>query len=81
MPEGAQLVEEAIEKTAKGDRAAGLLVMEKHAGAWRFVVVDADGHMMTWTREEACTSCHKDAPRDFVFHLDSAVAAAADAGK
>jgi hypothetical protein len=70
MAEGALLVEEAIEKTAKGDRAAGLLVMEKRSEAWRFVVVDAGGRVVEWTRVEACAACHKDAPRDSVFHLE-----------
>lgn len=76
MPDGAMLVEEAIERTVKGDRPAGLLVMEKRAGAWRFVVVDAGGHVVTWSREEACIACHEDAPRDFVFRLQSAAAPA-----
>jgi len=77
MPDGAMLVEEAIEKTPKGDRAAGLLVMEKRGEAWRFVVVDAGGHVVAWSREEACVACHHDAPRDFVFHLESAAPAPA----
>ena len=81
MPDGALLVEETIERTGKGDRAAGLLVMEKRAGAWRFVVVDAGGHVVEWTRAEACAACHEDAPRDFVFHLDTAAAPAASASK
>lgn len=80
MPDGAMLVEEAIERTGKGDRAAGLLVMEKHGEAWRFVVVDAAGHVVQWTRGEMCTTCHKDAPRDSVFHLVS-VAPATSASK
>jgi Cytochrome P460 len=72
MPDGAVLVEEAIERTAKGDRAAGLLVMEKHGEAWRFVLVDAAGHVVEWARDAACASCHKDAPHDFVFRRESA---------
>jgi hypothetical protein len=76
MPDGAMLIEEAIERTPKGDRAAGLLVMDKHAEGWRFVVVDAGGHVVKWSRVEACTACHKDAPRDFVFRLESAAPAA-----
>jgi hypothetical protein len=79
MPDGAVLVEEAIERTPKGDRAAGLLVMEKHADAWRFVLVDATGHVVAWAREAACASCHKEAPHDFVFRLDSAPVAPAPA--
>jgi len=80
MADGAMLVEEAIERTGKGDRAAGLLVMEKRAEGWRFVVVVAGGHVVEWTRVEACAACHRDAPRDFVFHLENA-APAPDAGK
>jgi hypothetical protein len=76
-PDGAMLVEETIERTAKGDRAAGLLVMEKRAEGWRFVVVDAGGHVVEWTRVEACAACHRDEPRDFVFHLDGAAPAPA----
>ncbi|MGD0525263.1 MAG: hypothetical protein ABSE49_08975 [Polyangiaceae bacterium] len=80
-PDGALLVEETIERTGKGDRAAGLLVMEKQSGAWRFVVVDAGGHVVAWAREQACVGCHREAPRDFVFHLDTAAAPAASASK
>jgi len=71
MPDGAVLVEEAIERTAKGDRPAGLLVMEKHAAAWRFVLVDDHNHIVDGAREAACASCHTDAPRDFVFRVQS----------
>jgi hypothetical protein len=67
MPEGAMLVEEAIEHTTKGDRAAGLLVMEKRGGGWRFTVVDAGGRVVEEAREAACASCHREAPRDGVF--------------
>ena len=76
MSDGAVLVEEAIERTFKGDRAAGLLVMEKHGGAWRFVLVDAGGHVVDWARDAACATCHKEAPRDFVFRVESAAPAA-----
>jgi hypothetical protein len=71
MPDGAMLVEEAIDATAKGDRAAGLLVMEKKAGTWRFVLVDPAGHVVEHNREAACVACHRDAPHDFVFRLAS----------
>lgn len=67
MPEGATLVEEAIERTPRGDRAAGLLVMEKRGGAWRFTVVDAGGRVAEDAREATCAACHREAPRDGVF--------------
>lgn len=70
MPDGAVFVEEAIERTTKGDRAAGLLFMEKRGGTWRFLVID-DGRVVEWSREAVCVGCHRDAPRDFVFRLDS----------
>lgn len=77
--DGALLVEETIARTAKGDRAEGLLVMEKKGGTWRFTVVDASGHVVEWSREAVCVACHRDAPRDFVFRLESAAAPAASA--
>jgi hypothetical protein len=67
MPDGATLVEEAIEKGPKGDRAAGLLVMEKRGGTWRFVVVDAGGNVVEDARAATCVECHREAQRDFVF--------------
>jgi hypothetical protein len=74
MPDGAVLVEEAIERTVRGDRPAGLLVMEKHGATWRFVLVDAGGQVVRWAQDGTCASCHADAPRDFVFRLDRATA-------
>jgi len=81
VPDGAMLVEETVARTVKGDLPEGLLVMEKRGGTWRFVVVDATGHVVEWAREAACVACHKDAPRDFVFHVESAAAPAASASK
>jgi hypothetical protein len=75
MPDGAILVEEAIERTVRGDRPAGLLVMEKHGETWRFVLVEADGHVVPGAQAAACASCHADAPRDFVFRIDRATSA------
>jgi hypothetical protein len=69
LPAGSMLVEEAIERTSKGDRAAGLLVMDKRGETWRFVVVDALGRVARDSQEKACAACHRDAPRDFVFRL------------
>jgi hypothetical protein len=71
MPDGAVLVEEAIERTTKGDRPAGLLVMEKHGATWRFVLVDDRNHVVDGAREATCAACHTDAPRDFVFRVES----------
>jgi hypothetical protein len=67
--DGTMLVEEAVERTSKGDRAAGLLVMQKRAGTWAFAVVGADGVVAKDPQEAACVACHRDAPRDFVFRL------------
>jgi hypothetical protein len=71
MPDGAMLVEEAIERGPKGDRAAGLLVMEKRAGTWRFVVVGPAGSVVEDARPGACAECHREAPRDFVFRTSA----------
>ena len=67
--DGTMLVEEAVERTSKGDRAAGLLVMQKRAGTWSFAVVGADGVVAKDPQEAVCVACHRDAPRDFVFRL------------
>ena len=67
MPDGAVLVEEALERAAKGDRAAGLFMMEKREGTWRFVAVGADGDVADDARTTRCASCHAQAPRDEVF--------------
>jgi hypothetical protein len=74
MPDGAVLVEEAIERTVRGDRPAGLLVMEKHGEKWRFVLVEAGGQVAQWAQDATCASCHADAPRDFVFRVDRVTA-------
>jgi len=70
MPDGSLLVEEAIERTAKGDAAAGVLVMEKKDGAWRFAAAGANGDPLDPALAVArCATCHVDAPRDSVFRL------------
>jgi hypothetical protein len=68
MPDGAMLLEEAIERGPKGDRTAGVYAMRKTAGAWEFVVVDAAGRVVEAAHEAACAACHRDAPIDSVFH-------------
>jgi Cytochrome P460 len=69
LPGGSMLVEEAIERTQKGDRPAGLLVMKKEGETWRFIVVDAAGNVAKEPQEALCAACHRDAPRDYVFRL------------
>jgi len=76
MPEGAVLVEEAIERVVKGDRAAGLLFMEKKDGAWRFQAVGPDGSA---AEEPRCAACHAQAARDDVFRVDQSSSAASSA--
>jgi hypothetical protein len=66
-PEGAMLVEEAIGRDTSDAGALGLLVMEKRGQGWRFASVDPDGGGVSDERVSACASCHKDAPRDYVF--------------
>jgi hypothetical protein len=73
----AMFVEEALDRTADGG-SSGLLVMEKRAGAWRFAVVNPAGPGNTTRNPDGdvvdepaatspCTSCHREAPHDFVF--------------
>jgi hypothetical protein len=70
MPDGAMLVEEAIERPGRTDRAdkpAGLFVMKKEGGTWSFVVVGPDGDVVDDARVAPCKACHALAPVDYVF--------------
>jgi hypothetical protein len=70
LPDGALLVEEAIERTARGDVAAGVLLMEKKDGAWRYAAAGANGDAIDPSTTAAkCAACHVDAPHDSVFRL------------
>jgi hypothetical protein len=65
---GAKLVEEAIVREGPNDRPGGLLVMEKRDAGWRFVVVTAEGDVVSGERLAACATCHREA-RGGVFPL------------
>jgi hypothetical protein len=70
--EGAMFVEEALGRDATdGGADVGLLVMEKRAETWRFFAVDPDGDVASDARVAPCASCHREAPRDFVFRTPS----------
>jgi hypothetical protein len=81
MPEGAALVEEALETPIRGDpksgdHPAGLLFMEKKDGAWRFQAVGPEGSV---AEEPRCAACHAQAPHDDVFRVDQSSSAASTA--
>lgn len=61
MPVGSMLVEEAVVREADFEQAAGLLVMEKREAGWRFVVVTAQGDVVSDARVAACETCHHEA--------------------
>jgi hypothetical protein len=67
MPDGALLVEELIDRDRRGDRPAGLLVMEKNSAKWRFTSVGPAGEVIGDARVAPCAACHRDAPQDSVF--------------
>jgi hypothetical protein len=67
LPEKSVIVEEATDVEARGDRAAGLLVMEKKPQGWRFLAVGSDGEVVDDDHGVRCLSCHRDAPADDVF--------------
>lgn len=70
MPDGAALVEEAIERPGRSDRAdkpAGLFVMKKESGSWSFSAVGPDGDVVDDARVAPCKACHALAPVDSVF--------------
>ena len=70
MPDGAMLVEELVERAARGDRPGGVLVMEKRGAAWRFVAASPSGEVADDARVSRCATCHAEAPRDDVFRVD-----------
>jgi len=75
MPDGAMLVEELFDqdhlrqdRSAADDRTAGLLVMRKSAGSWRFVSIGPAGEVVDDAAHVArCVACHRQATSDFVF--------------
>jgi hypothetical protein len=74
MPDGAMLVEEAIERpgrTNRADKPAGLFVMKKDGGSWSFAVVAPDGEVVDDARVAPCKACHALAPVDDVFERGS----------
>lgn len=77
MPDGAMLVEEAIERPGRSDRAdrpAGLFVMKKDGGSWSFVVVAPDGEVVDDARVAPCKACHALAPVDYFFKAQTSSA-------
>ena len=77
MPDGAMLVEEAIERPGRTDRAdkpAGLFVMKKDAGSWSFIAVSPDGEVVDDARVAPCKACHALAPVDYVFRIQTSSA-------
>jgi hypothetical protein len=65
--DGARFVEEAFGRDVTDGGAAGLLAMEKRGGVWHFAAVGPDGDVAGDARTGACVTCHREAPRDFVF--------------
>jgi len=63
--QGAVLVEEAVVTDVRGDRPAGLLVMQR-LDTWRFTAVEPDGTVVKDERVTACARCHGEAA-DSVF--------------
>jgi hypothetical protein len=79
VPEGGVLVEELVERAAKGDRGAGFLVMEKKAGGWGFAAAGPDGQVADDAQTARCGTCHAQAPRDQVFRVPQKTTAATTA--
>ena len=76
MPDGAVLVEEAIERRSRSDRVdkpAGLFVMKKDGGTWSFIVVGPAGDVVDDARVAPCKACHALAPVDYVYKRSSGV--------
>jgi hypothetical protein len=69
LPEGSLLVEEAISRDVAGDKAMGLLLMQKQLGTWRFTAIGPEGDVADESRTERCATCHEEAPGDGVFQV------------
>jgi hypothetical protein len=67
MPEGAVVVEEAIDTERGGDRAAGLWIMQKAADGWKFLAVGPAGEVVSDGRVAPCAECHRQAPHEDLF--------------
>ncbi len=67
MPDGAVVVEEAVDTARSGDRPAGLWIMAKDGGAWRFVASGPGGEVVADARVAPCADCHREAPNDDLF--------------
>jgi hypothetical protein len=60
-PDGAMYLEEATTRDARGDRSAGVLVMEKKGGSWQFGAVGPKGEIADDAGVGACVTCHREA--------------------
>jgi hypothetical protein len=67
MPEGAVVVEEAIDTERSGDRPAGLWIMQKASGGWKFLAVGPAGDVVSDARVAPCAECHRQAPHEDLF--------------
>jgi hypothetical protein len=69
LADGATLVEELSQRADGAGKPAGLLLMEKRAGAWSFTAIGPDGEVADDAKTAACKTCHDAAPRDDVFRV------------
>jgi hypothetical protein len=76
MPDGAMLIEEAFVRDTGDPRPAGLFVMQRTAGTWRYWAIGTYGEVAGDERVDACAECHRQA-RSEVFSF-SFVDASAD---
>jgi hypothetical protein len=59
--DGTVFVEEGVVRDTRGDRSAGLLVMTKENGTFRFDAVDPEGRTASRERVATCVICHGEA--------------------
>jgi hypothetical protein len=75
MPDGAMLIEDAFVRDTGDPRPAGLFVMQRTAGAWRYWAIGVSGEIADDERVDACAECHRQA-RSEVFSFSFADASA-----
>lgn len=71
---GSVFVKEHWERTPEGAKPGPLMAMEKmppgfdpEHGDWRYVVMSAEGELLSDGKPDGCVFCHDDAPHDRIF--------------
>jgi len=67
LPDGSVVA--LFHESADGATRGPVYVMEKAAGRWHYLVLDAEGHEEPTAKLDTCAGCHADATADQLFGL------------